>query len=554
MKKGRAIILSAFAAAVMSVCAGSYEARAEGTGSIVEVPSDQAVDSTETQDFSVSEATTEHYDNVTDDTILPNVYINGISVSGKSRMQAVTEIKSSVDSYAETVVKFNLDGETVETTMGEIGFTTDEDEVIDKALAAGKTGNCLRRYKDSMELSAGIQTLELSTSPEFDDAGTANVGDVISEFNRDSVNPTIEMNSDSTFNIIPGQTGIEVDVSATVDNLVAQLKDNWSDEVTVDVVYEETQPAATEEDLSEMTDTLGTYTTSYSGAAGRMQNVENATAFINGSLIMPGEEYDVNAVMEPYTEENGYAYAAEYASGKVVQGLGGGICQVSTTLYNAVLYAELEVVERYPHSMTVGYVDLSRDAAIAGTTKNFVFKNNYDTPIYIAGGCSGGQLTFTIFGKETRPSNRTIEYESRQTSVIQPGDAVITEDSSLAAGEQVVTQSAHTGYTAELWKNIYIDGELQETVQVNSSRYNASPQYISVGTGTTTTTTTETTEATETPAETEAPTETTTEAPVEVPTEVTTEAPTEAPAPVEVPSDVDVPATQSVEEQPIEVQ
>jgi vancomycin resistance protein YoaR len=198
---------------------------------------------------------------------------------------------------------------------------------------------------------------------------------------------------------------------------------------------------------------------------------------------LPGEEFDVNAALEPYTEENGYAYAAEYSSGKVVQGLGGGICQVSTTLYNALLYAELEIVERYPHSMTVGYVDLSRDAAIAGDVKNLVFKNNYDYPIYIAGGCSNGQLTFSIFGKETRPSNRTIEYESKTISTIQPGDAVVTEDDSLAPGEQTVTQNAHTGYTAELWKNIYVDGELQESVQVNSSTYNASPQYISVGPG-----------------------------------------------------------------------
>jgi vancomycin resistance protein YoaR len=262
-----------------------------------------------------------------------------------------------------------------------------------------------------------------------------------------------------------------------------------------------------------------------------MQNVENATAFLNGSLILPGEEFDVNAAMEPFTEDNGYTYAAEYASGKVVQGIGGGICQVSTTLYNALLYAELEIVERYPHSMTVGYVDLSRDAAISGTTKNLVFKNNYDTPIYIAGGCSGGQLTFTIFGKETRPSNRTIEFESRTISTIQPGEAVVTEDASLAPGTSTVTQSAHTGYTAELWKNIYVDGVLQETVQVNSSTYSASPQYISVGPGTATSQESETPEETsETEASTEETTEAATEASAEETTEAATEAPTEAPA------------------------
>jgi vancomycin resistance protein YoaR len=533
MKRCRAKILSTFAAVILTVGAGAYSARAEevGNGSIVEVTTEQtgtAENSTEAQHTGSS-----------DETIMPNVYINNVSVAGMTHMQAATTIKATVEKYASTVVEFDLDDESTTATMGELGYTTDEEEIINQAMAAGKSGNCLKRYKDSTELAAGIQTVELSTSPKFDTSGRSNVENAISGFNRDSVNATIEMNSDSTFNIIPGQTGIEVDVDATLDKLIALLADNWSDEVTVDVVYEETQPAANEDDLSQMTDALGSYTTSYSGAAGRMQNVENATNFLNGSLILPGEEFDVNAAIEPYTEENGYAYAAEYSSGKVVQGLGGGICQVSTTLYNAVLYAELEVVERYPHSMTVGYVDLSRDAAIAGTTKNFVFKNNYDTPIYIAGGCSGGQLTFTIFGKETRPSNRTIEYESRQTSVIQPGEAVVTEDSSLAPGERVVTQSAHTGYTAELWKNIYVDGVLQETVQVNKSSYNASPQYVSVGPGTAAAS-----EETTTEAATETPTEITTELPTEVPTEIPTELPTEAAteapaieAPAEVPAE-----------------
>lgn len=87
----------------------------------------------------------------------------------------------------------------------------------------------------------------------------------------------------------------------------------------------------------------------------------------------------------PFTAENGYAMAGSYLNGEVVDSMGGGICQVSTTLYNAVLRAELEVVERSPHSMTVHYVELSEDAAIAGTYKDFKFKNSTDYPIYIEG-------------------------------------------------------------------------------------------------------------------------------------------------------------------------
>ena len=138
----------------------------------------------------------------------------------------------------------------------------------------------------------------------------------------------------------------------------------------------------------------------------------------------------------PFTAENGYAMAGSYLNGEVVDSMGGGICQVSTTLYNAVLRAELEVVERSPHSMTVHYVELSEDAAIAGTYKDIKITNNYSTPIYIEGTTAGKTLTFTIYGKETRPSNRTLAFESETLSTT-PSPTQEIQDPSLPAGQRV---------------------------------------------------------------------------------------------------------------------
>ena len=110
--------------------------------------------------------------------------------------------------------------------------------------------------------------------------------------------------------------------------------------------------------------------------------------------------------------ENGYQSAAEYSSGKVVEGIGGGVCQVSTTLYNAVINAELEIVERHNHTYSVGYVDASMDAAIAEDVMDLRFRNNYDTPIFISGNAYGGTVSFYIYGKETRSPDRTVTYYS----------------------------------------------------------------------------------------------------------------------------------------------
>ena len=146
-----------------------------------------------------------------------------------------------------------------------------------------------------------------------------------------------------------------------------------------------------------------------------------------------------------------------------------------------MLNAELKVVERSPHSMVVAYVPVSRDAAISGDYKDFKFKNNTDYPIYIMGSASGGVLSFRVYGHETREAGREISFESEITDTIEPGEEVVTEDPTLPASYRTVTQSAHVGYKAKLWKIIKVNGVQTDKVQINTSAYNASPQYVTVG-------------------------------------------------------------------------
>ena len=129
---------------------------------------------------------------------------------------------------------------------------------------------------------------------------------------------------------------------------------------------------------------LGGFSTDFSSsAAGRATNVKNACSLINGSVIYPGEQFSVYEAISPITTDNGYQIAGAYENGQVVDSVGGGVCQVATTLYNAVIRAELDIVQRYNHSMIVSYVKPSDDAAIAGTYKDLKFKNNLDNPVYI---------------------------------------------------------------------------------------------------------------------------------------------------------------------------
>ena len=241
------------------------------------------------------------------------------------------------------------------------------------------------------------------------------------------------------------------------------------------------KPKVKEKDLESVTDELGSFSTD-AGGGERWKNLKTGAEMLNGTVLMPGEEASVHDLTAPYDEEHGYVPAGSYENGQVVDSYGGGICQVSTTLYNALLYSEVEITKRYPHSMLVNYVEPSRDAAIAGDTKDLRFKNNYDTPIYIHGKIDdNNQLTFAIYGKETRPENRKIKLVS-ETTKTEEYSVTYKTNSEAAIGSMEYTGSPHTGKTARLWKVIYEDGEEVGKEQINDSYYKKSDQIIEVGT------------------------------------------------------------------------
>lgn len=180
------------------------------------------------------------------------------------------------------------------------------------------------------------------------------------------------------------------------------------------------------------------------------------------------------------TAAGGYELAGAYENGQTVQSYGGGVCQVSTTLYNAVLKAELEVTQRSNHSMIVTYVKPSMDAAIAGDYKDLKFVNNLDAPIYIEGYTAGKDIYFNIYGQETRPSNRKVTYESEVVSEEDPGTQFVATGDAI--GSISTTQGKHMGYVARLWKIVTVDGVEQSRDAINKSTYKSSPKIVNVGT------------------------------------------------------------------------
>ena len=244
-------------------------------------------------------------------------------------------------------------------------------------------------------------------------------------------------------------------------------------------------PAATEElEQAMFRDVIGTCTTTCAGPWGRRQNIKLASAAINGRIYNPGEEFWYNATVGQRTEARGFQPAAAYSGGKTVTSIGGGICQVSSTLYYATLMADLRIVLRYAHMFDPGYMPVTGcDATVSWGGPDFAFRNSTDYPIKITTSYNDetNQLTITLLGTKTddhyvEMTNQFLSYSERKT--------VYQESESIAPGTSEVEQYGHNGYAVQTYRNVYAgDGTLLRSTKEAYSDYDRADKIILVAPG-----------------------------------------------------------------------
>ena len=412
--------------------------------------------------------------------IAQGVYIGNVNVGGMTAEEAENAVESYVQSVKDATITLEAGERSITVPASEFGIAFSGENVVNTAMDICKSGNLIKRYKDTKDLENGTKVVEMSLT--VDHTAVADLLDTqAANLNQDAVDYGLVRES-SEFTITEGRQGIAVNVDESVSAVEEFFNGSWDgSDAAVSLVADIVEPKGSMEELSKVTDLLGSYHTNFSGLTeNRCENVRLATSKINGTVLYPGEEFSVHDAISPIDAEGGYQLAGAYENGQTVESYGGGVCQVSTTLYNAVLLAELEVTQRSNHSMIVTYVSPSMDAAIAGDYKDLKFKNNQDIPIYIEGYISGKDLYFNIFGEETRPSNRKVTYESEIVSEEDPGTQfVATAD---PAGTLTKTQGKHLGYVARLWKIVTVDGVEESREIWNNSTYRSSPKIVNVGT------------------------------------------------------------------------
>ena len=284
-----------------------------------------------------------------------------------------------------------------------------------------------------------------------------------------------------TFRILDGTFGYGFDITEAEAEV---NKANYGDEISVDFTW--TEPEVTIEQCQEelnktlFQDELATYTTKAGSQGNRDTNIELASAAINGTILYPGDVFSYNEIVGERTTEKGYKPGATYVGGQTVMSVGGGICQVSTTLYYCTIVADLEVVERECHAYPSSYTPLSTDATVFWGGIDYKFRNNTNYPIRIDAFSDNGDVTVTLYGTDEKDYYVEFDYVHLAT---YPYDVIYEEypaDNPQGYKDGQVLTSPYTGYKSEGWQIKYdkVTGEEIERVKVSTDVYSTRDKVV----------------------------------------------------------------------------
>lgn len=358
-------------------------------------------------------------------------------------------LKDSTDPHTHT--EYEITQDAIRFTKGTTGRTIDAQALMDQIL------DCFARKDYSTRPEIDVITAP-PAQPDFDAI----------------YNEVFVPKGDAYFDKDSGVIVAEVTGVSFNKETAAQTVANAAEGSVVSVPLIFDEPEVTYESLNAVLfkDVLGTSTTTCAGPKNRWANIALAASRVDGTILMPGEEFSYNDTCGPYTKAGGYLNAGTYQNGQSVDATAGGICQMSSTLYWSTLKANLEIVERSNHSMWVGYLQRGCDATVFGSGPDFRFKNNSEHPIKLTAYMTGTKLTVTITGTNTTGNYVVIE---DKTVSVNPMEIVYKADETVPEGSEPVRNPAypgHDGLVVDVYRVLYDkDGNLISRTQESRSRY-----------------------------------------------------------------------------------
>ena len=419
------------------------------------------------------------------DTFYDGITLEGESLSGLTMLDAIAKYQKQLSNVASaTSITITARGKTYTLDSSSVQMSTNLQSTLSLAYSTGRTGSFDERYAQLQQLKS--EGLDFSLNRGWnEDTLRSKISQIAADVYVKGQDADVESFDPDTgkFTFTSEVTGYELDT----DDLYAQITQavaNGNVNANIEAKIIEVAPEHTVEYMKEHFGRISYAQTKTTSNSDRNRNIQLATAEFNGMRVEPGETVSFNKTTGERTEAKGYRAAGAYSGGVLVQEPGGGVCQVSTTLYNAAVKADLEIIERSPHSRVSDYVPIGLDAAVNWPSQDLKFKNTSDYPIFIVAEFADQKLTFKIYGKQL-DDGMYIKLDSEKTETIPAKEGVdVRNDPTLPVGT-IKEEKARDGSRAISYKIYYDknDNEIKREVLAKST-YPSSQAIQRIGTGT----------------------------------------------------------------------
>ncbi|HBH4153154.1 TPA: VanW family protein, partial [Clostridioides difficile] len=374
-------------------------------------------------------------------------------------------------------VDFNYNDKSWKVKSKDLNLSTDLDKTVENAYNLNRKSAFFGNLSKTISANFGKKS-NLVVAINYDkNKLKAEMEKIAKEIDVDVKDATLDISGEKV-KVIPDSDGLKMDISKSMENFDNQTKKgNYKNELVVKA----TPAKVKKEQLANIDTNLGTYSTTFkTSQINRSINIKLATDNISNVLLMPGETFSFNKHTGKRSKENGYKSAPVIMEGEMEEDYGGGVCQVSSTLYNSVLYAGLEIVNVKNHTIPSSYVPKGRDATVADSGIDFLFKNNLKHPVYIKNYVSGNQIVCNIYGSAEDKQNITI---STKLDGVSQTTMKRVNDPTMPKGKEKVDKSGRNAYSVSTYRTFNdANGKKIKTEKIANSYYPKKEGIILVGT------------------------------------------------------------------------
>ncbi|SCL89077.1 VanW family protein [Sporanaerobacter sp. PP17-6a] len=405
------------------------------------------------------------YSKLNTKTIYEGVKINNYDVGNMNEEQALKFLQDKLEKQIEEKnMTLRYENKTYKIMLKDLEFNYDYKKGVEEGHNIGRSGSVLKRIRDIYDTKKHGAEIELqwTYNPQKIKKTVEGIAQAIDMEGKDA---DISFNG-KNFSITEETTGRKVNT----EKLIKDIENNMNDlkEITIDV--EQSVPTKTKALLSRINGVIGEFSTSFKGSSrDRIENITISAKSINNKVIMPKESVSFNNITGPRDKKFGYKEANVIVSGEFTPGVGGGVCQMSTTLYNALVRADINIMERHHHSIPATYVNYGHDAAVSYGYLDLKFQNEFDFPIYIYTRVSGSRVYVYIYG-DRNVKDYDIDLVSDPVEKVQAQEETVV-DTSLKPGTKQLVQKGRNGYKVKTYKVVSKNGEVTKKELITSDFY-----------------------------------------------------------------------------------